>query len=135
MCLDGARAARKSILEPTQDPMIRVSIVWINVLPPDNKEAASQAAGSIFGDSKVCHFYDPERLAGQAMAQVLGGEKGQVAWDIYLFYDEGSQWYRSAPIPTEYMHQMTGSSWAGEENYRHGEDLVRALYEAIRRAV
>ena len=66
----GARAVQTSILEKYEHADISVTIVWIRMLPSDTLEAASMAAGALT-DSRVRHFFDPERQAGQAIASSL----------------------------------------------------------------
>jgi hypothetical protein len=104
--------------------------VWLNVLPGDNARTARRAAARLFPGSEVRNFYDPDNLAGRVMARGLGAQEGQVAWDIYLFYPAGSEWFEVPPVPSEWVHQLRGSDWADGRHLRSGGELVRALHEA-----
>jgi hypothetical protein len=129
VCLDGARAAQESILADFTDADISVSIVWIDMLEGDTQASAERSA-QLINDSRVCHFYDSERIVGKAIAQRLGGN-GKAAWDIYLFYAPGSEWTENPPMPIEWMHQLLGSSWADSAHLRRGNDLVAALHNCM----
>jgi len=111
---------------------ISVSIVWINMLALDNEGAARMSARMI-EDPRVRHFYDPEKHVGKAIAKSLGCEDSDAAWDIYLFYEKGIEWIEDAPTPTDWMHQLTGSSWADLAHYRTGDELVEELHKAMKR--
>jgi hypothetical protein len=104
---------------------VSVSIVWVNMLTSDS-EATARTSTRIIDDPRVRHFYDPEKRAGKVVAESLGGQD-RVAWDIYLFYAEGSEWDDGPPAPSCWMHQLTGSSWADPARYHCGDDLVEEL--------
>lgn len=104
-----------------------VSIVWVNMLDGDTEATAQNAATEIFGQSSVRHFYDPHRRAGEAIAESLGGLADDAAWDVYLFYEKGAEWGESLPLPSRWMHQCKGDSWANPDNYHWGDDLVQGL--------
>lgn len=97
----------------------------------DTEEAALQAA-SLLEDPRASHFYDPQELAGKVIAASLGGASdSDVAWDSYLFYNEGEEWGETAPTPTEWMHQLAPNSWADLAHMRCGEDLANELYRVV----
>ncbi|MBI3287633.1 MAG: hypothetical protein HYZ68_06250 [Chloroflexi bacterium] len=110
---------------------ISVSIVWINMLGSDTEDAARRWAPTI-EDPRARHFYDPQRRAGRAIAQSLGGQ-GKIAWDIYLFYDKDSEWNEGPPMPIDWVHQLTGSSWADAARYHVGDRLAEKLRETMKR--
>ena len=118
---------RRSILEEFPDADISVSIVWIQMLPDDTKATAKRSA-RIIDDPRVRHFYDPEQWSGTAIAGGFDWE-GKVAWDVYLFYDRGSQWTEGPPAPVDFMHQL---SWE-PTHFRTGDDLVLGLRQAMQR--
>lgn len=91
--------------------------------------AARGSAERVISDSRVRHFYDPERRVGEAIAHSLGGREGEVAWDIYLFYEAGNEWAKGPPAPSAWMHQLVDSQWASMAHYRTGDALVAALRE------
>lgn len=99
------------------------------MLPDDSEEIAIRSAGEL-ADRRVCHFYDPNKRSGRAIAESIGWE-GRVAWDIYLFYRPDSEWGGAPPAPTDWMHQMI-DTWADRELYRRGEDLRRGLIKSLK---
>ena len=126
----GARAVQKAIIDGFPRADIGVDIVWINMLPADG-ETASQESARIIEDPRVRHFHDPERRAGKAIAQRLGGPD-EVAWDIYLFYAKGSEWVEDPPAPIEWMHQLS-ASWADPARLHVGDDLVETLHKTMKK--
>ena len=68
-----------TILEGFPDTDLSVSIVWIDILEHDSEVVARRAMEGFRPDSRVRHFYDPERRVGRAIAQSLGAEAGQAA--------------------------------------------------------
>ncbi len=101
------------------------------MLEEDTEETAQESA-LILEDSRVRHFHDPERRAGKAIAQSLGGQGG-IAWDIYLFFAKGSEWVDDPPRPIEWMHQCSGT-WADPARFRFGDDLIEGLRRAMKDA-
>jgi hypothetical protein len=95
--------------------------------------AAQEAAKEFVQDPRVCHFDDAEGQVGRAIARSLGAEEGNVAWDIYLFYERGRVWLEEPPIPSAWMHQLQGSRWADPSHLHSGEDLIRELDRTLRR--
>ena len=93
--------------------------------------AMAEQSAQIIVDPRVRHFHDPERRAGKAIAQALGGE-GDIAWDTYLFYPKGSKWLARPPAPIFWMHQLTRSTWADEAHQHCGDDLVAELGKCMK---
>jgi hypothetical protein len=116
-----------SVLEESPDADISASIVWIHMLPDDTKAAAEASAGIIV-DRRVRHFHDPRQRLGAAIAAGLGWE-GQIAWDIYLFYDKDGRWTEGPPAPLDFMHQCP---WE-PAHFRTGDALVLGLREAMQK--
>ena len=83
----------------------------------------------MFKDHRVVHFYDSKQRSGKAIANRLGWT-GQVAWDIYLFYEAGTKWSNTAPQPAYWMHQLK-DSWAHKTHFRTGDALVNELLNAM----
>jgi hypothetical protein len=104
-------------------------IVWIPMLPEDNKAAACASAG-LSDDPRVDHFYDPEKSAGRAIARCLGGV-GEVAWDVYLVYPPHITWEHTPPPPSAWAHQLRRSAWAERARYHVGGDLISELHDAV----
>jgi len=124
-CVQGARAVRLLLVGDFPRADVSVSVVWINMLAPDSADAATLSA-KIIQDPRVRHFHDPERRAGKAIAESLGGQD-KVAWDMYLFYTSGSPWSDMPPTPTDWVHQLPGMTWADPARCHCGNDLVREL--------
>jgi len=127
--LQGARAVQTLLAERFPLADVSVSVVWINMLEPDSADAA-EAAARIVGDPRARHFYDPNRGVGQAIAASIGG-RGQVAWDMVLFYPAGGEWQAAPPRPATWAHQLAGEVWADPLRYRGGGGLLEALCAAM----
>jgi hypothetical protein len=108
---------------------ISVSIVWTAMLEGDSEEAATAATAMV---PDACHYYDPDRRVGRAIARRMGGE-GKIAWDIYLFFTPESTWGEEPPLPADWVHQLQGAAWADPVRYHRGDDLVAALDSLMRR--
>jgi hypothetical protein len=124
---------QRSVLGEYPDADIGVSIVWIDILEHDSEIAARRATEGFRPDARVRHFYDPEGRVGRAIAQSLGAETANVAWDVYLFYERGSEWIEKPPAPAAWMHQLTSSSWADAAYYHSGDDLIEELAKTMKR--
>lgn len=92
-------------------------------------KAAAQRASLIFDDSRVRHFFDPNRRVGRAIAKGL--LQAKVAWDIFLFYDKGTDWLERPPKPARWMHQLPPIQ-ADPEHYRAGDALLPELRLAMK---
>ncbi len=123
----------RAILEALPDAPITAQIVWLPMLPEDGPAAAREAA-LICDDRRARHFYDPEKIAGKAIAAALGGA-GRVAWDVYLVYPPGARWDDDPPVPAAWRHQLGDSSWAEAAHYRTGEALLADLRAAVSAAL
>ena len=110
------------------DTDIAVSIVWIPILENDSIEAASPSV-KYLNDNRFQHFYDQDQIVGKEIARSVGWD-GHVAWDIYLFYAPHAGWNDGPPAPKTWAHQLK-DSWAHKEHFRRGDDLVKALSDAI----
>jgi hypothetical protein len=69
-------------------------------------------------------------LVGTEIARSVGGE-GKTAWDIYLFYEKGSEWDELPPEPIAWMHQLW-DRWADPKHRHCGEELVEELRKTMR---
>ena len=97
----------------------------------DSTEAVGEAARLFNDDPRVTQFYDAEKISGLEVADGFGAEPGEVAWDVYLFYDEVNQWIESLPVPLDWLHQLKGSSWAEPERLVQGNQLASRLREIM----
>jgi hypothetical protein len=118
---------QKVILEAHPDLDLKVFIVWIKMYPADTIEAAQEASKLFSQDGRVVQYYDPYKFAGGAIAEGLGAGAGQIAWDIYLFYDGKARWGKLPPPPREWAHQLGDSSWADPDHFYTGDGLYRVL--------
>lgn len=128
--------------------------VLIDMLPADDREAAEEEAARV-SDPRMTAFHDAEQHLGHATARRLGWER-HVAWDIFLVYGPSASWTDGdIPAPDDWFHQLNDAeprddadedegepeppdeepanqSEADPARYRTGEDLLRALADAIR---
>ena len=111
MCLSGASGAGADLLAAVPHPDLRLSYVWVPMLPPDNIAAAEVAAEGLT-DPRAAHYWDGERQLANRLGKSLGitaqqslaAEGGSgLAWDVYLAYERGaSDLFR----PSFWMHQL-----------------------------
>ena len=131
---------QRSVLDAHPGDDLAVAVVWLPMLPADDERAAQEAA-HLVADPRVRHFYDGERRAGRAIAGSLGtdGAAGQIAWDMYLFYDRHARWPAAGaaapPHSVDWLHQLRGRAWADPRRYRWGEEFASGLREAADRWV
>ena len=122
----------ESILKSRADAELRVHIVWVPMLPSDDKDAAGEIGATIM-DPKVRQYWDPNRLCGIAYAKHVFpnwlGEmvsslpedddlrdylKPRIAappekapmWDIAFLYEAGARWTDSPPKPDRWAKQV-----------------------------
>ena len=98
------------------------------MLEDDSMEAALPSV-KYLSDKRFQHFYDQNQIVGKEIAKSVGWD-GHVAWDIYLFYVPNTDWNNIPPAPKHWMHQLK-DSWAGKEHFFRGDDLVKALSNAM----
>lgn len=101
------RAARGAI-EPIfqlKELDFRLAWVFIDMMPADNAESATQSAARI-ADPRLAVFHDSKHVLGRAMARRLGW-KSHVAWDTYFIYAPGTRWNGGEmPFPDTWFHQL-----------------------------
>ncbi|TDJ68620.1 MAG: hypothetical protein E2O39_12885 [Planctomycetota bacterium] len=122
-CAWGAQAVRGAVLAAFPDAPLRVSIVWIEMVPVDDGESIAEAS-SLFTDPRVRHYHDVERRAGRAFAEGL--LPTSVAWDVYLLYEPGLLWIDRPPMPTYWSHQL---GRIRTDHYHPGDQLPAKLSE------
>jgi hypothetical protein len=122
---------QESILKKFPDADISVSMVWIEMLPTDNRGASENMAASI-RDPRVVHYFDPRgaRLAGDAFANGIIREGTGPAWDVYFFYDKDAEWQDGPPKPVEWWHQLSGGQRADPARFAGGI-VGEKLHDAI----
>lgn len=125
-CIQGARSINNTVVQKMSEKNIDVIIVWTNMLGSDDQSTAQYAA-SVFDHKGVTQFFDRENKFGDIVANAVN-PKGEKAWDIYLFFDRGSQWGEKLPRPFEYVHQLGPSiEWADPAKYFCGDKLTDRL--------
>ena len=102
------------------------------MLVGDNIRTANFAS-NIFQEDRVMQFHDPNKLAGKLIAESLGAGNA-VAWDMYLFYEKGSQWAERPPFPLDWAHQLD-DAWADPNHFAWGENLIVRLREIVNRLI
>lgn len=127
---------RESILQLFPDTDIRLSVIWIEMLPTDSFAAAQRMAKEIV-DARVRHYFDPSKthLAGTALAHGIIHEGRGPAWDVYLFYDQEAEWSDEPPMPVEWYHQLSGGQRADPSRFAGGvvgEKLHEAMHKLTR---
>ena len=146
--MEGARAARRSLLDAFPDAGFRAAFVFIDMLDEDDTRAAAAATRRV-ADRRVRTFHDPRRRAGRSMARTIGW-RHHVAWDCYLFYPAGTRWDGPhMPPAAHWLHQLrdrevweserpaaTNTRWTSQvperseaptRRFRTGGGLVSAL--------
>lgn len=104
---------------------VRVAFVWIDMVAGDSQATADNIAATI-ADERAEHWYDVDHIAGQAIAESLGGA-GMVAWDTYLLYPPATIWTDLAPQPHDWAHQLDATSFADPAYYQSGVALNAKL--------
>ena len=75
------------------------------MLATDNLNAA-EGREAIFSDSRVKHYWDPDRILGQMLSRTLH-LNAPIAWDVYLVYMLEHLWETDLPpAPQFWMHQL-----------------------------
>lgn len=96
------------------------------MMDSDIYQAAVDGAKAL-PDPRIRFFFDPGQISGKAFAESLG-HKGEVAWDMYMFFLPDTRWNETAPLPEQYMHQLA-DSWADQsrlfEDYELGKELQK----------
>jgi copper chaperone CopZ len=124
-CVHGAEAVKAAIVAAGADR--EVFVVWAPMLDGDDAAAATRASATLAAP-RVHQYWDPERRVGTAFrkdlfpdaasrmrrsvsaghpfAEHLGQrEDTQPEWDIYTFYDAGTEWRERAPMPAHWVRQ------------------------------
>ena len=105
MCRQGASVIKTAVLEAIEDASLRAYVVWVPVLPADQRTAA-QEASSLVPDKRASHFWDSEGALTRTFSRVLGLPPGCPVWDVYLTYPPGIRWGQEPPAPLYWQHQL-----------------------------
>lgn len=67
---------------------------------------AARHQETLFSDSRVAHYWDPDRILGGLLAKTLK-LRASIAWDVYLLYPPDHDWDSDLPPSPEFwMHQL-----------------------------
>jgi hypothetical protein len=126
VCLEGAESVQQQVLAARED--LRVIVIWMEALPFDITRNPARRVETFAEEKSMVHFYDMQQVSGEAFAPVLSWPEGSLPWDVFLFYPAGVAWRADPPTPVVWFHQR---EIADPDRYRTGDDLVRALVEAV----
>jgi hypothetical protein len=119
------------MLEEYPDANLNIIIVWIEMNEVDSIGVVQEASKLFSNDSRVSQFYDPAKVSGLEVAWGLGAKSGEVAWDVYLFYDDQDEWVEQLPQAKDWVHQLEGSGWADPARLFQGHNLTEKLREIM----
>jgi hypothetical protein len=119
------------MLEEYPDANLNIIIVWIEMYEVDSIGVVQEASKLFSNDSRVSQFYDPAKVSGLEVAWGLGAKSGEVAWDVYLFYDDQDEWVEQLPQAKDWVHQLEGSGWADPARLFQGHNLTEKLREIM----
>lgn len=84
----------EQILERFPDAELAVYVVWLPVLPSDERFGVAD----VLVDERVRQFWDNDRLVSDEVGRVAGAGEG-LAWDVYLVFGPDATWNRRLPAP------------------------------------
>lgn len=77
------------ILDKQPEAMLRLYVIWFNVLPADSREAWH---GRLITDPSATHYWDAQTLVGSWFANAGQFSHGSLAWDVYYLYGAEAVW-------------------------------------------
>jgi len=126
MCLNSVAIVRRYVFEKTQDPNLRMYIVWEAVSPPDDR-AKAQAASALITDPRVQQFWSDSRFTGKAFQNAVG-IKDVPAWDVCLLFSDGKSWQDGNPPKFDsFMHNLLGREELPKDRRLNGVVLAREV--------
>jgi hypothetical protein len=84
----------EQILERFPDAELAVYVVWLPVLPSDERFGVAD----VLVDERVRQFWDNDRLVSDEVGRLAGSSEG-LAWDVYLVFGPDATWNRRLPAP------------------------------------
>ena len=85
---------QEQVLERYPDADLRVYVVWLPVLPLDERFAVAD----VMVDARASHFWDNDQLVSDDLAQAFGSE-GQLVWDAFFAFGPAAGWEERPPAP------------------------------------
>ena len=93
----GASWVRNNILEKYPDAPISVYVVWV----PQMGAARDNIDPDLFADERVKTYWDPNELAGLAIANDVDAFEW-IPWDVYTLYGPDARWNDGPPAPEDW---------------------------------
>ena len=87
MCVEGASWVQREILHKNPSADLEVYAVWLPIL---NGDAARGPRPDLIPDTRVTHYWDPEKSIGEWFGNLQGSER--VAWDVFFLYGGEATW-------------------------------------------
>jgi copper chaperone CopZ len=124
-CVHGAEAVKATVLPAGS--AVDVFIVWAPMLGTDGAAEASRSSATLVAP-QVRQYWDPSRQVGASLRKdifpdavermqrslpkehffeqyLVDRDKNQPEWDIYLFFEPGTEWTDRAPLPSRWVRQ------------------------------
>ena len=106
VCATAAKAIQKKVLGRIEDKNLKVFVVWMPALPPDNRDWAIDAEVMI-SDKRAAQYWDAKASLGLRFGRSLKLPKGgsccgkntALAWGTYMMFDGKARWGSSLPKP------------------------------------
>jgi hypothetical protein len=105
----GAREVRSSVVDNPKAGAFASIVVWIPMLPSDDRTAA-EAMTAVYTGTPIPQFWDGETQLGAEVSRSLGIDPAHVSWDIYLFYPPDAEWTDAGlPPPSKVIAQAANA--------------------------
>jgi hypothetical protein len=78
---------QENVLERHPDAGVRVYVVWLPVLPTDERFGVAD----LLVDERATHFWDGGRTVGASFAD-REGSAGSFAWDVFYLFAPDAAW-------------------------------------------
>lgn len=86
---------QQQILEQYPDADLAVDVIWMPMYPADARDKWDE---QLLADPRVTHWWDPERVMGQWLADDQNldlGDTGAIVWDAFLLFGPEATWERA----------------------------------------
>jgi hypothetical protein len=101
------------------DERLVVYVVWLPILPSDDRKAAEAMTKSALL-ARVFYYWDGDKITAKSWQKKLG--ISELAWDTYLLYSPTELWEGELPSHDLWMHQL--------KDVESGTPLSQATLEA-----
>lgn len=128
MCQSGAREVQEKVLHRLPSADLKVFTVWLPQYEGDSRIAALSAK-RIVSDGRALHFWDSLGALGERYGQLLDLPANRTfAWDVYMVFDQDTNWKEKPPTPAYWMHQLDADT---AEHPRLDGDLFRQVIDRL----